>query len=111
MTPEYNNSIPGVFKNAIDWLSRPATDIKRVFSGRRVAVMGATPGSGGTSLAQVAWLPVLRALQMRPWFGSRLLVSNAGKVFDAQGELIDDNVRSQLKAFINGFEKFVRTNG
>ena len=44
VTPEYNNSIPGVLKNAIDWLSRPAADIPRVFRGRPVAIMGATPG-------------------------------------------------------------------
>ncbi len=43
-TPEYNNSMPGVFKNAIDWLSRPPSDIGRVFGGRPVAVMGASPG-------------------------------------------------------------------
>ena len=47
VTPEYNNSIPGVFKNAIDWLSRPATDIQRVFSGKPVGLMGATLGQGG----------------------------------------------------------------
>jgi NAD(P)H-dependent FMN reductase len=111
VTPEYNNSIPGVFKNVIDWLSRPPADIKRVFSGRRVAIMGATPGPGGTALAQAAWLPVLRTLQMHPWFGARLMVSNAGSVFDAHGELIDDKVRSQLKTFMTGFEEFVRTKG
>src|SRR5262245_29129424 len=58
VTPEYNNGIPGVFKNAIDWLSRPNADIPRVFGGRPVALMGATPGRGGTILAQNAWLPV-----------------------------------------------------
>ncbi|MBV9220519.1 MAG: NAD(P)H-dependent oxidoreductase, partial [Methylobacteriaceae bacterium] len=42
-TPEYNNSIPGVFKNAIDWLSRPSADIKRIFAGKPVALMGASP--------------------------------------------------------------------
>ena len=47
VTPEYNNSIPGVFKNAIDWLSRPPQDIPRVFGGRPVALMGATPGGMG----------------------------------------------------------------
>src|SRR5262245_30816970 len=51
VTPEYNNSVPGVFKNAIDWLSRPPKDIPRVFGGKPVALMGATPGSGGTALA------------------------------------------------------------
>jgi chromate reductase, NAD(P)H dehydrogenase (quinone) len=59
-TPEYNNSIPGVLKNAVDWLSRPASDIKTVFGGKPTAVMGASPGGFGTSLSQVAWLPVLR---------------------------------------------------
>ena len=44
VTPEYNNSIPGVLKNAIDWLSRPPADIGRVFGGKPVALMGASPG-------------------------------------------------------------------
>src|SRR6266581_6752143 len=69
VTPEYNNSIPGVFKNAIDWLSRPPKDIPRVFGGRPVALMGATPGPGGTMLAQAAWLPVLRTLGTELWSG------------------------------------------
>jgi len=61
-TPEYNNSIPGVLKNAIDWASRPSTDIPRIFGGKPVALMGASPGGFGTVLAQAAWLPVLRTL-------------------------------------------------
>jgi chromate reductase, NAD(P)H dehydrogenase (quinone) len=107
VTPEYNNSIPGVFKNAIDWLSRPSKDIGRVFGNRAVAVMGATPGSGGTVLAQTAWLPVLRTLGMRPWFGARMLVSDASRVFDDAGNLVDEQVRSRLKTFMAGFEQFV----
>jgi chromate reductase len=110
VSPEYNNSIPGVFKNVIDWMSRPPKDIPRVFAGRPVAVMGATPGPNGTLLAQTAWLPVLRVLQTRPWFGGRLLVSNAGKVFDANGALVDTNVREQLKTFMNGFQAFIGKN-
>src|SRR5262245_2336658 len=43
-TPEYNNSLPGVLKNAIDWLSRPPSDIKRVFGGKPVAILGTSPG-------------------------------------------------------------------
>ena len=107
-TPEYNNSIPGVFKNVIDWMSRPPADIARVFGDRPVAVMGATPGMGGTTLAQSAWLPVLRTLQMRPWFGGRLLVSSARQAFDAQGNLTEEKIRGQLKTFIAGFEGFIR---
>jgi len=107
VTPEYNNSIPGVFKNAIDWLSRPAADIPRVFGDRPVALMGATLGRGGTLLAQTAWLPVLRTLGVRPWFGPRLLIGSANRVFDETGRLVDEQVRSQLRSFIAGFAAFV----
>ena len=90
VTPEYNNSIPGVFKNAIDWLSRPPADIAKVFGDRPVGVIGASPGGFGTILAQNAWLPVLRTLGTRTWFGGRLQVSRAGNVFNAAGELNDE---------------------
>jgi chromate reductase, NAD(P)H dehydrogenase (quinone) len=52
--PKYNNGIPGVFKNAIDWLSRPPADMPRVFGNRPTAVIGASPGGFGTILAQNA---------------------------------------------------------
>ncbi|MEO7091763.1 MAG: NADPH-dependent FMN reductase [Polyangiales bacterium] len=107
VTPEYNSSIPGVFKNAIDWLSRPPSDIGRVFGDRPVAIMGATPGMAGTRLAQTAWLPVLRTLGMRPWFGKQLYVGGAGKVFDAQGAIVDEKVKSLLADFMKGFTAFV----
>src|SRR5436190_16396832 len=107
VTPEYNNGIPGVFKNAIDWLSRPSSDIPKVFGGRAVALMGATPGRGGTTLAQAAWLPVVRVLGMRPWFGRTLYVANASSVFDKDGKLVDEQVRKQLTAFMAGFAEFV----
>lgn len=108
VTAEYNNSLPGAFKNAIDWLSRPAADIPRVFGGRPVALMGATPGRGGTILAQAAWLPVVRVLGMRPWFGRSLYVANAGNVFDKQGRLTDEQIRKQLAGFMAGFAEFVQ---
>lgn len=107
VTPEYNNSIPGVFKNAIDWLSRPSSDIARVFGGRPVAVIGASPGGFGTLLAQTAWLPVLKTLGTQPWFGGRLQVSRAGEAFDATGALTDGRVREQLRAFLAAFSAFV----
>lgn len=107
VTPEYNNGIPGVFKNAIDWLSRPDTDIAQVFGDRPVAVIGASPGGFGTILSQSAWLPVLRTLKTRPWHGGRLQVSRAAKVFDEHGALVDDAVRKQLAEFIAGFAGFV----
>lgn len=107
VTPEYNNSVPGVLKNAIDWLSRPPADIPRVFGARPVAIIGATTGAGGTSLAQAAWLPVLRTLGMAPWFGGRLMVSNAAKVFDGAGRIVDESVRNRLDVFMAGFAAFV----
>jgi NAD(P)H-dependent FMN reductase len=110
VTPEYNNSIPGVFKNAIDWLSRPAADIARVFGDRPVGLIGATPGGMGTTFSQTAWLPVLRTLGMRPWFSGRLMVSRAGSVFDAEGHLADDKVGEQLRTFVRGFGEFVASS-
>ncbi len=109
-TPEYNNGIPGVFKNAIDWLSRPASDIALVFGNRPVAIIGASPGGFGTILAQNAWLPVIRTLGARHWSGGRLMVSRAHKVFDENGEMIDEGARKQLSDFIHGFGQFVQAN-
>jgi NAD(P)H-dependent FMN reductase len=102
-TPEYNNSIPGVLKNAIDWASRPPADIRRVFGGKPVAIIGASPGGFGTVLAQSAWLPVLRTLGAQLWTGGRLMVPGAAKAFDAEGNLIDDAVRERLHKFIGDF--------
>lgn len=107
VTPEYNNGIPGVFKNVIDWLSRPPADIPQVFGNRPIAVVGASPGGFGTILAQNAWLPVLRTLGTRPWYGGRLLVSRAGSVFNAAGDLTDEKMKAQLQQFLHGFSEFV----
>jgi chromate reductase len=107
VTPEYNNSIPGVFKNAIDWLSRPSADIGRVFGGRPFGVIGASPGGFGTLLSQTAWLPVLKTLGTAAYFGGRLQVSRAGDVFDKSGNLVDERVREQLKKYLEGFCEFV----
>lgn len=106
-TPEYNNSVPGVFKNAIDWLSRPPKDIPRVFGDKPVALMGATPGMGGTRLSQSAWLPVLRTLGTRAWSGKQLYVSGAGQAFDAEGKLVDEKVKKLLTELMAGFASFV----
>ncbi len=109
VTPEYNNAMPGVFKNAIDWLTRPPADSARVFANRPVAVIGASPGGFGTILAQGAWLPVFRTLGTRPWFKGRLMVSRADSLFDAKGELTDEKVKAQLQAFVHGFVDFVKS--
>jgi NAD(P)H-dependent FMN reductase len=103
VTPEYNNGIPGVFKNAIDWLSRPSRDIARIFGGKPVAVIGASPGGFGTILSQAAWLPVLRTLGAQHWAGDRLMVSCAGQAFDAEGNLTDQSVRQHLTTYLARF--------
>jgi NAD(P)H-dependent FMN reductase len=105
-TPEYNNGIPGVLKNAIDWLSRPPADAPRIFRDRPFAVVGASPGGFGTMLAQSAWLPVLRTLGARHWSGGRLMVSRAADVFDAAGALTDDAIARQLAQFLSGFAAY-----
>jgi chromate reductase len=105
-TPEYNNAIPGVFKNAIDWLSRPPADIRRVFGGKPVGILGASPGAFGTILGQNAWLPVLRSLGTEPWFDGRLLVPSAGGALDGSGRITDEKLRERLERFVHGFVAF-----
>jgi NAD(P)H-dependent FMN reductase len=105
-SPEYNNSVPGVLKNAMDWLSRPSGDIRNVFRDRPVAVIGVSPGGFGTISAQAAWLPVWRALGARHWSGGRLLVSHARQVFDSDGALVDDDIRQRLETYVRGFIDF-----
>ena len=103
VTPEYNNGMPGVFKNGIDWLSRTPSDL---FAGRPVALIGASPGGFGTILSQNHWLPVLKTLGVQLWAGNRLMVSRAGSVFDAQGNMVDERTRQLLAGFMQGFAAF-----
>ncbi len=110
VTPEYNNGIPGVFKNAVDWLSRKTPDLPPVFTDRPVAVIGASPGGFGTVMAQNHWLPVLRTLGARHWSGGRLMVSRAQAVFGPDGALQDDTIRRQLAEFVHGFAMFVASS-
>lgn len=100
-TPEYNNSIPGVFKNVIDWMSRG--EGLKDFVGKPVAIMGASPGGFGTILSQNAWLPVLRTLKAELWAEGRLMVSRAGGLYDDQGNLTDEKSRDALAKFVKGF--------
>lgn len=111
VTPEYNSGIPGVFKNAIDWLSRPGSGIKELFGGKPCVVMGASPGGFGTIVAQTAWLPVLRALGVRYWSGGRMVVSRAGSLLDESGRISDVAFRKQLREFVAGFHEFATRAG
>jgi len=106
-TPEYNTGIPGALKNTIDWLSRPASDIPRVFGGRATGVIGASPGRFGTLSAQHAWLPVLRTLGTAPYFGVSLMVGGANAVFDDAGGFADASTRDRARDYLAGFARFV----
>ncbi|WP_323777693.1 NADPH-dependent FMN reductase [Leisingera sp.] len=108
VTPEYNNGVPGVFKNVIDWMSRG--DGLALFDGKPVAVVGASPGGFGTVMAQAHWLPVLRTLKADLWTGGRMLVSRAATVFDDDGNLTDEKTREMLAEFIAGFAKHLNRN-
>jgi chromate reductase, NAD(P)H dehydrogenase (quinone) len=80
-----------------------------VFRGRPVAIAGASPGGFGTILSQNAWLPVFRTLGAELWSGGRLLVSRAGAVVDANGEISDAATRESIAKFMQGFVAYVRT--
>lgn len=107
VTPENNNSMPGVFKNAIDWLTRPPEDRARIFGGRPIGLMGATPGAFGTAFSQYAWLPVLRVLGTQVWSGRLMWVSGAMGKFDEEGNLTDEKTKKQLVKYMGGFVDFV----
>jgi len=102
-SPEYNNSISGVLKNGLDWISRPSGEGAKTFGGKPVAVMGGTPGNGGTLLAQNALWSVLRAFGADVWWGGTLTVSQIHKSFDEQGQLVDAALQERLTKFIADF--------
>jgi chromate reductase, NAD(P)H dehydrogenase (quinone) len=90
-------------------LSRPPADIPRVFGGKPVAMIGASPRNVGTILSQEAWLPVLRTLGISAWFGGRLFVSRARSMFDEGGGIANDATKEQVRQFIDGCVTFVRS--
>lgn len=106
VSPEYNHSIPGTLKNAIDWLSRPPKDIPQIFANKAVAILGATPSNSGTRFSQVAWLPIFRTLSLVPWSGMEFYLDKADKRFNDEGRLIDEESKKLLKKFVDGFFQF-----
>ena len=106
-TPEYNHSIPGVLKNGLDWVSRPPGSGSRIFGNKPTAVIGATPGGGGTMRSQDALMHVLRAFGSDLWFGPWVTVSQAHSLLNEQGELADEKTREQLRNFLAGFAQFI----
>jgi chromate reductase len=97
-TPEYNHSIPGQLKNAIDWASRPvATTVLR---GKPVAVVGASTGAFGAVWAQAELRKILAAAGARV-VDAELPLSFAGRRFHPGGRLVDEDVREQLRAVVD----------
>lgn len=94
-TPEYNYSIPGVLKNAIDWASRPYG--KSAWSGKPAAIIGATIGTLGTARAQYHLRQVMVGLNMFPLNQPEVMIGSASKRFDASGALTDEDTRKHLQ--------------
>ena len=87
-TPEYNHSYPGVLKNLIDWLSRPVSkEVRQVLSQKRIAISGASPGTGGTVTAQDLLVMLLSMLNARVMNYPRLAIPNIAQQADEQGRL------------------------
>lgn len=90
VTPEYNYSVPGVLKNAIDWASRPPA---QPFDGKPVGIMGASPGMIGTARAQYHLRQICVFLNMFPLNRPEVMIPFADKKFDGDGRLTDDATR------------------
>lgn len=93
VTPEYNYSIPGVLKNAIDWASRPPN---QPFAGKPLAIMGASSGAGGTMRAQYHLRQVAVFLDMHPLNKPEVFVRSAQEKVDASGKLTDTATRKVI---------------
>jgi chromate reductase len=105
-TPEYNYSVPGVLKNAIDWASRPYGD--NAWSGKPVAVMGASPGSFGTARAQYHLRQSFVFLNMPALNAPEILIAKANTRFDAQGKLSDETTRKLIGQLLEALVAWTR---
>lgn len=101
-TPEYNWSLPGVLKNAIDWLS-----LDKVLISKPVAIVGATPGRGATRLAQSALRQVLTATESLVMPAPALFIREAARAFDVNGVLVDDGYRQELASVVAAFSVWI----
>ena len=94
VSPEYNYSIPGVLKNAIDWGSRPPASA--VWAGKTAAIVGASPGMLGTARMQYHLRQVLINLDVQAVTRPEVMIAHAGERFDADGRLNDEKTRAML---------------
>ena len=97
VTPEYNYSVPGVLKNAIDWASRPP---EQPFDGKPIAIMGASPGALGTARAQYHLRQMFVFLNGMVLNRPEVMIGNAAQRFDAEGRLTDEKTREFVRALL-----------
>jgi chromate reductase len=107
-TPEYNYSIPGVLKNALDWASRPP---QRALHHKPIALIGASPGGFGTVRSQLALRQMFVFTESYVMPKPELWVSRARERFDDDGNLTDDDVRKDLASLLEAFAAFARRVG
>ena len=109
VTPEYNYSIPGVLKNAIDWASRPYGD--SAWNGKPAAIMGASVGAIATARAQYHLRQMMVFLNMFPVNQPEVMIGNAGEKFDEQGNLTDDTTKDFIRQLIQNLVDWTRRIG
>ena len=98
-TPEYNYSIPGVLKNAMDWASRPFGE--NAWKGKPVAVMGASPGAFGTVRAQYHLRQTFITLDMPVVTVPEVMIGHAAKAFDEAGNLVDEKAQELIRKLLD----------
>ncbi|MDP3793223.1 MAG: NAD(P)H-dependent oxidoreductase [Candidatus Uhrbacteria bacterium] len=104
-SPEYNYSVSGVLKNAIDWLSRPPDDVS--LKGKTVAIMGASPGTLGSGRAQYHLRQILLSITGIVLPRPEVIVTLAKDKFDEQGNLTDEKTREKVSALVNALVEWV----
>jgi chromate reductase, NAD(P)H dehydrogenase (quinone) len=109
-TPEFNQSLPGVVKNALDWASRPL-DGERVLAGKPVAMLGAAAGPFGTARAQLQLRQLLPHLGMYLLPKPEIYVARAEDKFDAAGALTDEPTRDQIRQLLTALLDWTRLIG
>jgi chromate reductase len=106
VTPEYNYSMPGVLKNAIDWASRPYGD--SAWNDKPAAIMGAATGAGGTMRAQYHLRQSMVFLNMNPVNQPEVMITFAAKKFDDAGNLTDDATRDFIRKLLQSLADWTR---
>ena len=106
VTPEYNYSVPGVLKNAIDWASRPYGD--SAWNGKPAAIMGASIGTIGTARAQYHLRQIFVFLNMFPVNQPEVMIGNAAERFDARGNLTDEATKGYIRKLLQSLVDWTR---